>query len=453
MTSYNSKVEELQKIYDSGTNNLVLLYGRRGLSKHQMMKGFLSDKPSIVYLARDCSNDVQREFFADTVEKSCDIKVVSRNYCDLFNHLRTTESKKLVLYVDHADYMMKKDPEFFENILKLRAKEFYKGPVMIILMTESICFAENELVEEYEKEYKKFDEIIKVPELNFLEVVRMYPGLSEQQAVEAYGILGGVTEYFDYWDKDASLKENVCRLILDKNAPLHNMAREYLEIELRELGVYQTILYAIASGKEKLNDLFEYTGYSRPKISVYIKNLAKFDAVSKVESFETGGYENAKKGVYRVNDTFLNFYYKLIFPNLSFLEVMGSSDFYDYFIEPYIPEFLDRTFIKICMEFLELSSSVRRLPITIKKMGTWVGKKANIDIIARDEDRNTITAKCCYSKDVFNYEMYEELMKAAKEAKVHSDFTYLFSVKGFDAKLKHLAIADKSVVLVDMNEM
>ena len=453
MTSYNAKIEELQRIYDSNTNNLVLLYGRRGLSKHEMMRGFLSDKPSIVYLARDCSNEVQREFFADTVEKSCDINAVSRNYADLFNHLRTTESKKLVLYIDHADYMIKKDPEFFENILKLKAKEFYKGPVMIIFMTESICFAEHELVDEFTREYKKFDEIIKVPELNFLEVVRMYPELSEQQAVEAYGILGGVTEYLDYWNKGATLKEFVCRLILDKNAPLHNMAREYLEIELRELGVYQTILYALASGREKLNDLFEYTGYSRPKISVYIKNLSKFDAVKKIESFETVGYENAKKGVYRVNDTFLNFYYKLVFPNLSFLEVMGSEDFYDYFIEPYIPEFLDRTFVKICMESLELLSSVKRLPITIKKIGTWIGKKYNIDIIAQDDDRNTITAKCSYSKSIFSYDMYEELMAANEEAKVNADYKYLFSVKGFDAKLKHLESIDSTVVLVDMNEM
>ena len=101
MASYNAKIEELQKIYDSNTNNLVFLYGRRGLSKHELMKGFLSDKPSVVYLARDCSNEVQREFFADTIEKSCDINAVSRNYADLFNHLRTTEAKKLVLYIDH----------------------------------------------------------------------------------------------------------------------------------------------------------------------------------------------------------------------------------------------------------------------------------------------------------------------------------------------------------------
>lgn len=453
MASYNAKIEELQKIYDSNVNNLVFLYGRRGLSKHELMKGFLSDKPSIVYLARDCSNEVQREFFADTIEKSCDINAVSRNYADLFNHLRTTEAKKLVLYIDHADYIMKKDPEFFEHILKLKNKDYYKGPVMIIFMTESICFAEHELVEDFSKEYKKFDEIIKFTELNFLEVVRMYSGLSEQQAVEAYGIFGGVTEYLDYWNKDLTLKDNICRLILDKNAPFHNAARDYLEIELRELGVYQTILYALASGREKLNDLFEYTGYSRPKISVYMKNLAKFDAVKKVVSFETGGYENAKKGVYRVNDTFLNFYYKMVFPNLSFLEVMGSEDFYDYFIEPYIPEFLDRTFVKICMESLELLSSVKRLPITISKIGTWIGKKSNIDIIAQDEDRNTITAKCSYSREVFDYAMYEELLAANKEAKVNADYIYLFSVKGFDAKLKHLSIADKSVVLVDMNEM
>ena len=77
--------------------------------------------------------------------------------------------------------------------------------------------------------------------------------------------------------------------------------------------MYNTILSAIARGKNKLNDLFLDTGYSRAKISVYMKNLSHFDIVEKVVSFETGGWENAKKGVYQIKDTFVNFWFKFVF--------------------------------------------------------------------------------------------------------------------------------------------
>ena len=78
------------------------------------------------------------------------------------------------------------------------------------------------------------------------------------------------------------------------------MAQQVIASELRELSVYNTILSAIAQGHNKLNDLFLATGYSRAKISVYMKNLSHCDIVETVVSFETGGWDNAKKGIYRI---------------------------------------------------------------------------------------------------------------------------------------------------------
>ncbi|MBQ7076873.1 MAG: ATP-binding protein [Lachnospiraceae bacterium] len=453
MASYNAKMERLQNIYESKDNGLVLMYGRKGLFKHNALKSFIADKPAVYYEAKECSNEIQREFLAETIAASCDVPIKSTEYKDLFEHLRSYEAKKLVLIISNADYILKKDPDFMENIVKLRNKHLYLGPVMIILVTDSVSFVECELMEEGKKDYKKFDEVLKIEELNFLEVVRMFPDMPETSAYVIYGILGGVPEYLSMWNNKRTVKENVCRLILDTDSPLFHEAENYLNSELREPGVYQTILYAIAQGKEKLNDLYNYTGYSRPKISVYMKNLSKFEAVKKVVSFETGGYENAKKGIYQVSDTFLNFYFRFIFPHASLLHVIESEKFYDAYIAPNLSEFVFRTFVKVCMEFLELSSSVKRLPITIERQGTWVGKRGNIDIIAQDNERNTIACKCCYSEPKFTYEMYEDLLNQIQEAKVNAEYIYLFSTKGFDARLTEIAAQNANIKLIDMNEM
>lgn len=81
---------------------------------------------------------------------------------------------------------------------------------------------------------------------------------------------------------------------------MHHAAEELIGASLRELSVYETILAHIAAGRDKLNDLYLATGFSRAKISVYMKNLSAFDIVGKVVSFETGGWENTKKGIYRI---------------------------------------------------------------------------------------------------------------------------------------------------------
>ena len=55
--------------------------------------------------------------------------------------------------------------------------------------------------------------------------------------------------------------------------------------------------------------------------------------MEKVVSFETGGWENAKKGVYQIKDTFVNFWFKFVYPNISNLYMLSTEEFYDTYIE------------------------------------------------------------------------------------------------------------------------
>ncbi len=447
------KVERLQNLFDEKENNLVLLYGRSGLNLNGSLDKFLEGKRFAYYRATECSNLMQQELMAEAIRIQCDSVVNENDYFTMFNRIRTNNADKFVLVIDNVENIMKKDPDFFVNIEKLRKHRLYQGPIMILLMTSSLVFAENYLPEKLKGEYSKFDAVLKISELNFLEVVRIFPEYSVSKSLEVYGVLGGVPEYLALWDKKKSLKQNICDVILNEKGPLYNEAHNYLAFELREYGVYQTILAAIASGKEKLNDLFVYTGYSRPKISVYMKNLMEFEVIEKVSSIETGGWDQAKKGIYRIKNTYLNFYYKFVFPNLSFLRTMGPEAFYDKFIMKELERYLDRTFVKVCGEFLELSSSVKQLPIEICKISTWEGKNGVIDIVAQDSVRHTIAGKCSWSDFAFTYAMYEELQESLKAAKIKADYCYLFSAKRFEPKLTDAAKNDPSIVIVDMNEM
>ena len=210
---------------------------------------------------------------------------------------------------------------------------------------------------------------------------------------------------------------------------------------------------AIAKGENKLNDLFHYTGYSRPKISVYMKNLSHFDIVEKVVSFETGGWDNAKKGVYRIKDTYINFYYRFVYPHLSDLYMMSPEEFYDTYIENELDEYLNRYFINVCMEYLSLLNQIRRLPLAVTKMGTWVGKTGNIDIIAQSSDRQNIVGLCNWEKSELTMEMCKELFDSMNKAKITSKHIYLFSAKAFAPDVVEMAKADSRFELIDMNEL
>ncbi len=449
-----SELKRLEDLYAEQGNQLVVLYGPMNSEKEELIRTFIREKKHFYYRARKASAKEQLSMMGEEVSKKFDVRIQKYTYEEYFNRVKSGNPTKLVVVIDEFEQIAKKDPEFIESILKLKNRRLYPGPVMIILASSSIVWAEQDMDETIgETAVKQINARVKIPNLNFLEVVRVFPEFSVSDTIKIYGVLGGVPGYLKRWNTKKSFKQNICDLILNENGYFFKMAEELVSSELRELSVYNTILMAIAKGENKLNDLFHYTGYSRPKISVYMKNLSHFDIIEKVVSFETGGWDNAKKGVYRIKDTYINFYYRFVYPHLSDLYMMSPEEFYDTYIEAELDEYLNRYFINVCMEYLSLLNQIRRLPLTVAKMGTWVGKTGNIDIIAQSSDRQNIVGICNWERTELTMEMCKELFDSMKKAKITSNHIYLFSAKAFAPDVVEMAKADSRFELIDMNEL
>ena len=449
-----SELKRLEDLYAESGNQLVVMYGPLDCEKEALIRAFIETKKHFYYRARKASAKEQLVMMGEEIEQKFETRLQKYTYDEYFNRVKSGNPSKLVVVIDEFENIVKKDTSFMESILKLKNRRLYPGPVMIILASSSIVWTEQDMPEAIgEEALSKIDARIKIPNLNFLEVVRAFPELPVSDAIKVYGVLGGVPGYLKYWKKRKSFKQNICDLILSEDGYFFKKAEELVSSELRELSVYNTILMAIAKGENKLNDLHHYTEFSRPKISVYMKNLSQFDIIEKVVSFETGGWDNAKKGVYRIKDTYINFYYRFVYPHLSDLYMMSPEDFYDTYIEKELDDYLDRYFINVCMEYLSLLNQIHRLPFTVTKMGTWVGKTGNIDIIAQSEDRRNIVGLCNWKNEEFDLVMCKELFESMVKAKITSNHIYLFSAKSFSEDVKELAKIDKRFELIDMNEL
>lgn len=155
--------------------------------------------------------------------------------------------------------------------MKLKAKRLYPGPVLIILASSAFKWIEEEGRELLKASLKKVDRIVRLRDMQFLELVHALPEYSVSECVETYGIIGGVPAYVNRWSSKKDLKYNVCKHILSPNGNLFREAERVVGRDLRELSVYNTILCSLAAGNRKLNDLYHDTGFSRAKISVYLK--------------------------------------------------------------------------------------------------------------------------------------------------------------------------------------
>lgn len=448
-----AELKNLTNLYAKAGNQLVVLCGWKESGKEELLQEFCRGKKVMYYQTAAVSPKLQRQMMKEAVEKRYGITMSDDGYDTAFTRIRSGDGSKLVFVIRDFEQAARKDKGFLDSIGKLVDKRLYPGPVMVLLCTSDVAWAEHEMMEELGSCARKVTDTVKVTELNFVDVVHMFPEASVSQCVQIYGILGGVPEYLKGWDAGRGLKENICRHILSRDGYLYEEAEGFITRNLREPSVYNTILAAVAAGKYKLNDLFLETGYARAKISVYMKNLISLEVAEKLISFETGGWENSQKGLYHIRNTYLHFWYRFVFPRKSQLYVMGPEEFYDTYVAPQMEEYLNAYFRKVCREYLELMGKVRQLPMEIHKMGTWVGKRGNIDIIAQNSVRENLVGLCNWSRPQLTHEMYEGLLDAMGQARISAKQYYLFSARDFDEKLKEKAAEDDRIILVDMNNM
>lgn len=175
--------------------------------------------------------------------------------------------------------------------------------------------------------------------------------------------------------------------------------------------------------------------------------------MEKVVSFETGGWENAKKGVYQIKDTFVNFWFKFVYPNMSNLYLLSPEEFYDTYIEKELDAYLERYFREVCTEYLLILNQMGQLPFAIKRVGTWIGKTGRIDIVAQSEDRRSIIGFCNWDKPMMTMDMCENMAMAMEQARLTSDDYYLFSATDFEPALQSYVVRDHRFKLINMNEL
>ena len=409
------ELKQLESVYASDHSNMLVIYGREGMGKTALALKFSENRDYIYHRCCEVGPEEQLRRFELAMKGS-----------------QAIEAKR-VLIIDEFQFAV--SPAFNERILAIASNEAVYGRVMILLLSSSVSWVENSMVSSGRELARAITGIIKLKELSFAETVEWFSKSSASDCVVIRSMLGGVPKYLNYWQENRRVRENVISLFLTNDAPLINEAERLLKLELRELGAYNTILTALAKGLNKLNDIYAFTGFSRAKISVYIKNLSEMDLVEKIYSVSVKNPENTQKGLYRIKDNFLNFYYAYVFPNLSEIECGQGKSLFNNVLVPDFDRFMRKSFSDVCREYLELMSKYKRLGKYYNEWHYWFGKKGIIDIIGLDADRNMIAAICHYSDVKSDVEQLEELKSLVEEAGIRPSRLCIFSKTGFESEL------------------
>ncbi|HKM34364.1 MAG TPA: ATP-binding protein [Lachnospiraceae bacterium] len=449
----SNELNQLNHYYDREGSQIVVVYGQKNIGKTALIKEFSQDKSVSFYAARSCSEREQQFQWGSELSEEGIKALKYPSYEDIFMAITREKSEKKIIVVDEFQNMIKADSTFMKELISFMHRQWNKQQLLFILCSSSVGWVENSMIHKIGDAAYELSGLLKIKELKYKDCMDFFPGFSKQQCMETYAILGGLPGLWVHLNDKLSVKENIIRYVLTPSSSLYGEAERYVSEELRETGVYNTILASIAGGKHKLNDLYLHTGFSRAKISVYLKNLMELEIVEKVFSYDTEGHANVQKGIYRICNRFVHFYYKLIYPHLSRLQIEAPNAFYLSCISLELKSYVAEYFKDVCMEYLDDRNEGNILPFIYDRSGEWVGKDGNIDIIVQDEDANTMLAQCNYDKPMMTYEDYGKLLHCADKARLDVDFVMLFSVDRFDEKLELEAKVKKNLTLVSMKNM
>ncbi len=367
---------------------------------------------------------------------------------------KMAENERIIFVIDEYPYLAKAEQAVSSMLQHLIDHVWSNGKLYLILCGSSMSFMEYQVLGYESPLYGRRTAQFKIEALTYKETAVFNPELTVYDNALIYGVTGGVPHYINKLDVandlDEALKENV----FERSAYLFEEPENLLKQELREPGVYNSIITAIAEGASRLNEIAAKTGLETAVCSKYISVLMDLGIVKRETPFTE---KNSKKTIYMLADNFFRFWYRFVPQNITVINSGRIEYVYDNVIKKYYPDYMGLVFKKMCQEYLLYYA---KIAVNIIGMGQWWGtdnikkKQIQIDIVGELlEEGEYIIGSCKYRNELIGVDEYELLREYAgvfgKGRKYHY---YIFSKSGFTEELKALA-AKGELRLVTLEEM
>jgi len=418
-----NELESLRRRLKSQSFELIIIYGRRRIGKTALVleaiKGL--ENESIYYLATERNNLLK---FKDIVERKFpEVKYIKEDWEALFNFL-----KDKIIIIDEFPYMIEEDTTILSAFQKIVDTMLVNTRTKLILIGSSISMMQDAI--SYKSPlYGRRTASIKLGELKFKSL--KYFGFDLEEAIRVYGFAGGVplylnkvkTPFFTWINEELKKPDSFIKDEVDF----------LLKYEFREIGTYKEILYAISLGKNTLGEIKDFVKVGGD-ISSYLRKLERIELISREVPVAISTKEGKKRGRYVINDNFVNFWFRFVYPNLSLIEE-GKFEI----DENEYNEYLGFIFEKIAREYVRDKYNVR-------KIGRHWFKDVEIDLLGIGEIK--VAGEVKWSEDVDSVKLVSKLEEKLRRLGISEVKKYIIFAKSF-SRIEKM----NDVELIDLDKL
>lgn len=386
-----SELAALEAAWRSERAELIVVYGRRRVGKTALLRAFCENHASAFWVASLSSEALLRRSFTDALWQAdhpgggaAGYSYESWERAFLALGELATE-RRLVVVIDEFPYLANADPSIPSVLQKIWDERLQHTRLMLILCGSHIGMMERELLEYRAPLYGRRTGQIHLRPLPLRAAAALFPAYDAAQQIETYAVLGGIPAYLTQWDSHQPLLANIEQRILNPASYLYLEPQFLLREELQEPRNYFALLQAIAQGKTRLNEISQATGMERGPASRYLAILQDLHLVERRVPVTERQPDKSRRGLYRLRDPFLAFWFRFVAPHFSTLEV-GHTAPIARLVADELSQFIGPVFEDLCRDWIAEQAALRRLPFMPQRIGAWWNNEEEIDLVAVGED-------------------------------------------------------------------
>ncbi|MFH1161409.1 MAG: ATP-binding protein [bacterium] len=430
--------------YTLKRSSFVVIYGRRRLGKTALIKEFIKDKPQAVYFLADKSSETMTiNLFKDVITRSLGKQFLSdvtfSTWDQLFQYYlqELNFSVKQILVIDEFQYLVWANPSFPSILQRIWDEYLKERNIMLILCGSSVSMMLSEVLNYDSPLYGRRTGQIQMEPLTFQSFREFYPESNNISLLEFYGITGGVPKYIEFFDSRKPLLPQIRESYLNVDHFLNQEARFILSEEINEPINYFSILKSIAGGNHTISGISNDLKFPLQKITPYLHTLQQIGLVERIVPVTEPAPHKSKKGLYRIRDHYLLFWFRYIFPYQSDI-AMGNIG---WLLEKIRKEYSD--YIGPVFEEISRQSIPSLYPGKYTRIGSWWDKHNEVDIICLNaETREVLIGECKWTNKRVGKDIYKQLKEKSKTIEF-----------GFQVTESHYAVFSKSGFTKDLIDL
>ena len=453
------ELNALEKLYQSGKFEFVVIYGRRRVGKTALINHFIDDKKSIYFMGVESNAKQNLENLSKSIlEFSSGIQTETYfpSYQAALEYVfLLAERERVVLAIDEYPYVARASKSLASTFQLLIDKYKDISKLMLILCGSSMSYMEDHVLAYKAPLYGRRTAQMKIMPFDFEETCAYFTNLSDEDKALIYGIVGGTPQYLLQMSDTLSVEENIKNTYLNPMSFLYEEPVNLLKQEVREPAIYNAIITAIATGHSRMSEISTKVGEDTNVVSGYIKNLISLGIIKKETPY---GEKASKKSIYSIEDNMFYFWYRFVLDNNSVI-VRGAADLVYKRIEAQLSDYMGRVFEEICTQYLWKQLLLGKMPIEFVSLGRWWGNdprqkcQTEIDIMGEQDSNSAIFAECKWRNENVDLDVLETLIGRSRLFHYTNVHYYLFSKTGFTKGCMEKAKEMGNVTLVGYEDI